>query len=289
MLLQYNWNAGKRDNLLWGHCCLRARVFKNNPRLPCAHRSHRTSSVAGPVPARMAEWKVPGCVCVRARACVCLRGEGVLSSAMELAAGHQTTLLISEGTCLRACCGTLFWPRSGISLQFGETASGPTWKRFVGGWALRGQMVCTRLWGDLGWALWWALGPPPPRVCSHSPLEERILDFAAEPEQRTLVFFRLCCSVPSHTDGGCLLLQVWPFPRPAAFNQGSITVLKRGMEFACGLLLALRQGWIWRPQGPAPIPLIGIQFEVFYIILFIFGCAKSSLLHRLFWQAEATL
>ena len=79
-------------------------------------------------------------------------------------------------------------------------------------------------------------GPLPPRVCSHSPLEERILGFAAEPEQRTLVFFRLCCSVPSHADGGCPLLQVWRFPRTAAFNQGLITVLKRGMEFACGLL-----------------------------------------------------
>lgn len=132
-------------------------MFKNNPRLPCAHRSHRTSSVAGPVPARMAGWKVPGCVCVRAQACMCLRGEGVLSSAMVLAAGHQTTLLISEGMCLRAHRGTLFWPRSGISLQlqgngFRSNLEELCRRENPQGLSSWGQMVCARLWGDLGWA-----------------------------------------------------------------------------------------------------------------------------------------
>ena len=69
------------------------------------------------MPARTAVWKVPGCVCVRARECMCLRGEGVLSSATVLAAGHQTALFISEGMCLRAHHVTLFWLRSGVSLQ----------------------------------------------------------------------------------------------------------------------------------------------------------------------------
>lgn len=41
------------------------------------------------------------------------------------------------------------------------------------------------------------------------------------------MFFRLYCSVPSHADGGCLLLQVWSFPKTAAFNQGSDHSLKR--------------------------------------------------------------
>lgn len=46
--------------------------LKITPNLSCAHNSHYTRSMAGPVLARMAGWKVPGC----ARACVLVRMYG---------------------------------------------------------------------------------------------------------------------------------------------------------------------------------------------------------------------